>query len=210
MKKMFEDTKAGQILSGFIDVLWAGLLFILCSIPVVTAGAASAALYYTVCKAIRHERGGVAKTFFSAFRDNFKTGTGLWLIYLAAAALIASDLYAVSLMGAAKGVYYYGLIAIAIPAVLSLPWAFAAASRFSQKAFGILKFSLILCLKELKRTLLLALVLGACVLICWLMPGIAPLLPGFACLMMSYIIEPAFRAITTNMEDNNEDQWYNE
>lgn len=210
MKKMFEDTKAGQILSSLIDVIWAGLLFILASLPLITAGAAAAALYYTVCKAIRHERGSVSGTFFSAFRDNFKTGTGLWLIYLAAAALIAADLYAVSLMGAAKGVYYYGLIAIGVPAVLSLPWAFAAASRFSQKAFGILKFSLVLCLKNLKRTLLLALVTGACALICWLMPGILPLLPGFACLIMSYIIEPAFRAITANMEDDNEDQWYNE
>ena len=82
MKKMFEDTKIGAVLSGTIDVLWAGLLWLFCSLPVVTVGPASAALYYTMVKAIRRERGSVGKTFFSAFAANFRVSFLIWLVYL--------------------------------------------------------------------------------------------------------------------------------
>ena len=43
MRKQFEDTAVGSALSAAIDVIFAGLLWCLCSIPVITVGPASAA-----------------------------------------------------------------------------------------------------------------------------------------------------------------------
>ena len=43
-------------LSNEIDVVWAGMLWIVCSLPIITAGAASQALYYCIVKCVRRQR----------------------------------------------------------------------------------------------------------------------------------------------------------
>ena len=47
-----------------VNAVLLGALCMVCCIPVVTSGAALAALYYTVMKAVRHERGGFLRTYF--------------------------------------------------------------------------------------------------------------------------------------------------
>ena len=45
-----KESKLHQVLTAVIDILWLGLLWMLCSLPVVTLGAASTALYYSMVK----------------------------------------------------------------------------------------------------------------------------------------------------------------
>lgn len=66
-------TKAGKIL--FINLLW-----LVCSIPVITVGAATCAAYYVMLKLVDNEEENIAKQFFKAFKDNFKQGTLMWII----------------------------------------------------------------------------------------------------------------------------------
>ena len=54
---MKKSLKIGAAITAVIDIVTAGLLWLLCSLPLVTIGAASTALYYSVVKCIRHERG---------------------------------------------------------------------------------------------------------------------------------------------------------
>ena len=91
---MKKSSKIGAAITAVIDIVTAGLLWLLCSLPLVTLGASSAALYYCVVKCIRHERGRLVKSFFAAFRRDFKAATLLWLIFLAAALLLGADVYA--------------------------------------------------------------------------------------------------------------------
>ena len=61
---------------GFIstvaDLIILDILCIICSIPIVTYGAASSAKYYVAMKKIRGEDTGTIKPFFKAFFQNFK------------------------------------------------------------------------------------------------------------------------------------------
>ena len=70
-----KESKIAAAITAVIDIVTAGLLWLLCSLPVVTIGAASAALYYSVVKCIRHERGRLVKSFFAAFRRDFRIAT---------------------------------------------------------------------------------------------------------------------------------------
>ena len=60
------------ILTRLSDLLVASVLFCVTSFPLVTIGPALAALYHTVVKVVRKERGKVMTTYFSAFRANFR------------------------------------------------------------------------------------------------------------------------------------------
>ena len=43
-----KESRLHQVLTAIIDILWLGLLWLLCSLPLVTLGAASTALYYSM------------------------------------------------------------------------------------------------------------------------------------------------------------------
>lgn len=203
-----KQSKLGAVLTAVIDIITAGLLWLVCSLPLVTIGAASAALYYSVVKCIRHERGGLTKSFFKAFRRDFKTATLLWLIFLAAGLLFAADVYAFEKMvGGALGTV--GKILLA--ALLAFfPWVFAFVSRFSNTVGGTLRYCGYLALRNIGTTLLMLLELAGFGLIVWLMPPLTVLLPGLVCLLLSLHIEPVFKPLTADMTVEGGDDWFNE
>ena len=211
MRKHFEETRIGRVLSALTDVILAGILWFVCSVPIITIGASSTALYYVTVKSIRHERGRLVKTFFKAFRSNFFASFKIWLLYIVYALVFIANNVAVTMMGEnASGLMSMFVKLMFIPAVMPLPWFFAYVSRFENTTKATISYVYYLCVKNLWRTLELIFMLALTIAVCWLMPAIIPLLPGAVSLSMSYIIEPVFKKITEDMDDSNIDQWYNE
>ena len=71
------------------DLVFCNILFILCSLPVVTIGASLTALYRcTLSIAADTEETTIIRQFFKAFRRSFRRSTLLWLICLGAGALL--------------------------------------------------------------------------------------------------------------------------
>lgn len=208
-----EKPKRSKLMAMFtavIDVISVGLLWLVCSLPVLTLGAASTALYYTTVKCIRHERGTLVKSFFAAFRRDFKTATLLWLLFLAAALVLGADAWAIGLMGLGDGVLgVLRYLLLLLPLAL-FPWVFAFVSRFSNTVGGTLKFCAYLALKQFGRTLLMTAELLVFALIVYLMPPIVFLLPGLLALLLSMQIEPVFRPLTAEATSETGDDWFNE
>ena len=206
---MKKSSKIGAAITAVIDIVTAGLLWLLCSLPLVTLGASSAALYYCVVKCIRHERGRLVKSFFAAFRCDFKAATLLWLIFLAAALLLGADVYDFGRMEVPS---LFGMIGrILLLALLAFfPWIFAFVSRFSNTVSATLKFCGYLALKNIGTTLLMTIELLGFGLIVWLMPPLVFILPGLVCLLLSLHIEPVFKPLTAEMTTADGDDWFNE
>ena len=204
-------SRISEVLSGLIDLILAGLLWLLCSLPIFTIGASSTALYYAVCKCVRHNRGSLTPTFFHGFRSNFKQATLIWLLFLLWLVIGAADAYAIRLMGYGAGTLLHSMsVLFFLPPVFFFPWIFAYLSRFENTVKGSLKFSAWLMLRYIGKSVLLAAELALLLLIGYLLPQIAPLLPGAVCLIMSLTIEPVFRTFQTENDDPNADAWYNE
>ena len=90
------DSGFARAVSRVCDLMVLNVLFLICCIPVVTAGGASAALY-TVTLGMAEERdGAVVRTFFRALKGSFFRGLAFELIFAAAAALILLGLSEVS------------------------------------------------------------------------------------------------------------------
>lgn len=87
------DNPVWRFIGKFFDVMILNLLWVLCSIPIVTMGASTTAVYYVTLKLVRDEEGSTVKSFFKSFKENFKQATVIWLILLAAGAVIGFDLY---------------------------------------------------------------------------------------------------------------------
>lgn len=93
MKNIFDpDAPLMRKLSQFPDLMLLNALWILCSLPVITAGAATTALHAVLQRYVSEEENGIIRPFFRAFGKNFKQSTLLWLPLLAVVGLLVLDL----------------------------------------------------------------------------------------------------------------------
>lgn len=91
MSKLNIDNPVFQIMGRIGDIAGLNLLWLVCCLPVVTAGASTTALFHAARRMLDGEESRVCRDFFRSFRRNFQQATALWLILLAAGALFAAD-----------------------------------------------------------------------------------------------------------------------
>ncbi len=98
-----------RVTGKLVDLMLLSVFWLACSLPVVTLGPASAALYHTVVQCIRGNRRDSWTLFFRTFRDNLKVGvlTTLVVLAVAAALLFLHGLaYQMASAGQAEYVFY--------------------------------------------------------------------------------------------------------
>ena len=93
MKFFSYESRFSQLLLKLCYACYLNLLWFVCSIPIVTIGASTTALYYASLKVVRDEDSHVAALFFRSFRQNFKQATVLWLILLGVGLFLGADGY---------------------------------------------------------------------------------------------------------------------
>ena len=150
------DSKFMQAMSQVADLIILNVLFLISCIPLLTIGAASAALY-TVCFRIGTDREqGVFRSYFRAFRENFKQGTILWLIFVVfLGAGIVNEFLFYSMEGPLHYLFLL-MTALLIFGVLMYGYAFPLISQFSNTTLSTLKNAFCLSLGYLPRSLVIA------------------------------------------------------
>lgn len=173
------------------DIMALGFLWFLCSIPVITIGASSAALYHTMVKCIKNNDGYISKEFFRSFVLNLRQGVILWA--LVAAATLAMHLNIGILMKETDG--YVGLFFICVYALVSVYilamacYLFPALSRYDMSCGWLVKISMYMVVRYFGTTLALFLVLACVGGIVWKFPMAMFFVPGFMAFIMSDFLE---------------------
>ena len=87
------DNPVWRFIGKLGDLVLLNLLWLICCIPVFTAGAATTAVYYVTLKLVRDDDGSTIKSFFHSFTQTFKQATAIWLMILVAGGLLGFDLW---------------------------------------------------------------------------------------------------------------------
>lgn len=151
-----------QALSVAADLLVLNALTLVCSLPLVTAGASFAALHDITGQIVRGDESYLVKPFFRSFAANWKKSTLLGLVFLLAAALLYFDYLAAS---ALAPVLRLPVAAICFIVLAIAMYAFALLARYENSLGATLKNAVSLAVGFFPRTL--AMVLFATVL--WLL-----------------------------------------
>lgn len=93
MNFLHEETPVTKLLSRFMDLILLNVFWLICSIPIVTIGASTTALYDMTMRLALHEEINILTDFFKSFVHNLKKGTLLYLLALAAGAFLAADFW---------------------------------------------------------------------------------------------------------------------
>ena len=202
------------ILTRLSDLLVASVLFCVTSFPLVTIGPALAALYHTVVKVVRKDRGKVMTTYFSAFRANFRQGFLLGLICVGYLLVGLADVYLLQVFGYmydANKFFFVVTWLYLLPLALVFPWLFSYLSRFNDSVGRILKNAFILGLTNIGKTLVCVIIIALGVFLGYLFPAAIVAIPGPVCFLVSKRTEPAFKDLTRDQSGEADvDDWYNE
>ena len=68
-----------------VHIMFLNLLWVLFSLPIVTIGASTTALYSVLIKMRNNKEGKLLRDFWDAFKGNFRQATIIWLMILLAA-----------------------------------------------------------------------------------------------------------------------------
>lgn len=126
------------------DLIVLNALTLLCSLPVLTAGAALTAMYAGVFRLREGTEGSLWREYLRDFKSNFRQSTAIWLLGLAGLAMLWVDLRIFA--GIAELAFLLQVItyAAAIMLCLTLLYALALQARFINPVRATLKNALLL------------------------------------------------------------------
>lgn len=153
MKELFNlNSPWVQRFAMLTNLVCLNILWLVCCIPVFTAGAATAALYHTVFLYHNKEDDAVLRPFFRAFRTNFKQSTLLFLPLMAALVLVVFDLVYLASYGKGTAVLFL-LILVVLLLMGMLIHLFPLIARFDMNAKALLRTAFSLTALHLPGTL---------------------------------------------------------
>lgn len=149
------DSAFSKGLTRVMDFLMLNVLWIICSLPIVTMGAATTALYYSMIKIVREKDSGIVKIFFHSFFQNLKQGCCLTIIFLIGGIALYWGIQTYSTIGSS-----FSTIAMTILIVLLIIWgimfsyAFPLLAQFDNTIKNTIKNAFLISMSNLKKTLI--------------------------------------------------------
>ena len=188
----------GGIMKGLgkvTDIICLSVLFVICSIPVFTMGTAATALYYTVNKVVKNDRGYIFREYIAAFKNNFKHATPVWLLVLLLSAILGADLYIMQVWaenGSWLGSFSIVFLVLGAFFVAWILYLFAYMARFENTRKESMKNAALLMILHLPWTLILIGMAVGMSLLLYLIPVSVLFLPGVFTLVENLMLEKIF------------------
>jgi len=157
MKERFRWLRAGFVntLTFLGDIVILNLLFLICSIPIVTIGAAATACYAGVSRTLqKRETGLVYKAFFADFRAAFRQSTAAWLLELLVLLILAGDVwFAVVYSEPDNKFFLIFAIIVGVGVLMASLWFYPLVARFQNTLAKQMKNAFLLAFAQFPRTL---------------------------------------------------------
>ena len=211
MKIFGSDTVFSRFMNMLFDILYVGILWTVCSIPLISAGAAATAAYYAMSKCVRHKTGYIGREFIHSFKENFRQITLLTLVFWAVAGVLAVDLYYVwnHESGLNNALFVILLFVAFLVAGLTV-YICPLLSRFHKRNTELIKTAAYVLFKFLPLTIVILFVfMIACVGI-FLMPWAVFVIPGVYLFALSFPMEYVLGKLMPPVEEDSEEaqKWY--
>lgn len=214
MGKIFDmNNPVWQFIGKLVDCTVLHIIWLVCCIPVFTIGPATIALHYAMMKDVADEDAHYVKAFFRSFKQNFKQGVALGLIYLLVGAGLAFAIYFYSIQDADDTFYSICRgVTIAFSAIFAFSslYVYPLMARFENTVIGTIKNSMFMSAKHIGWTLLMALILVAPYAVIYFTNFLPLFVMGYGLVVYlnSYILNHVFKKyIEAEKPPEDPDEW---
>lgn len=144
-----------QFLGKMADIMLVNILFVVCSLPVVTVGAAAAAACKVIQDMLLENDCGILKRFFQTFRRNFRQATISWLLFALAVGILIYDalLFFFFCEGSLATVLYILLGFLAFLVLGTATWLFPLMVRYENSLRNHIRNAFHLMIGKIHRTI---------------------------------------------------------
>ena len=212
MNSLFNlDNPVINFLSKVCDLVILNLTFLISCIPIITIGTAISSLYYVSLKIARQEEPYIWRSYWKAFRENFKQSTLVWLMFLPIIILIVVDFI---FLRAQKGsIFSYMQIALWIVTTILLSifiYIFPIMSHFVCTIKQAFKNAFLMSIGHLPYTVVLLILHGLIAFLCvWSLKSFVFIffiadICGFSvvALVSSFIFDKVFKIYEPKQEES--------
>lgn len=209
MKEFFNSNNPIAVFLVRIGRLFlVNVLLLICSIPIVTAGAALSAAHKVTLDMAYETEDHVIQTFFDAFKENFKPATLAWLITFFASALLYCDFVFVHAFFESKKFMY---VMLSIPTAIVagvVVYLFPLIARYRNSLRNYIRNAAIFALFKFHRTIAMVALHAIPIVLFLFVPAVfAYTLPVWLCIGISFILyidgillRPAFDEVEKEKE----------
>ena len=179
----------------FTCIVGGSILWMLLSIPLITFGPATIALYHSILQCVRRGEGHYFSSFFKSFRKHFKIGALFGIIVLIFTALLLFNIRYANLFAASSQSWemlsyiYTGILFLLI---MYTAVGFPALLRANNSLIVGLKLTFVLSFRHLFTSITCFLVLFLAFQIAINIYSFLLFIPGTCCLVNSLVLEPLF------------------
>ena len=178
------------------DFFILSALWMICSIPVVTIGAASIALYDTVAHCFRYQEGGMVSRFFRTFKRELVRGILLTVVWAVVGYLFNVSYQIVAQLG--DGSTFWTVVSLVYFVILVIPvgigcWAIGLESRFAYSFKALHKNAAMFTMGYFPRTLAIVVIFALFYNVVINMFFMVIFLPALMVNLQSMFMEPVFR-----------------
>lgn len=191
------DSPLDRFATMFSDFIILNVLWVLCSLPLVTVGAATSALHYTAYRRLTLDDTHICRNFFRAFRRDGLQATLLWLGIVMIGLCFAADFYIAARLPGSISVLFLSVgCLLLLPFFLVVVYIFPVVSRYEQPLIRQIRTALLMALHNFPQSVVLLLTPVATILLIYFIPyvGMAiPLLPALYAYLWGRVFVRIFR-----------------
>lgn len=165
----FFDPEGGimKALSRIADLAILNIVWMICCIPVITAGAATTALFDICLKMVKNRESYIVRGYVKSFKNNFKKATIIWILMLVVVLVLGMDFRIMCYWE--NDLRYPMLVLILLALLLAVfvfVYVFALVAKFENTVLEYVKNAFFMSLKHFPATLVLVVILGLQIYAC--------------------------------------------
>lgn len=162
MSKLFSlDSGLYKFMSRLFDMLKLNAMWLLCSLPIVTMGAATTAAYSITLRMVDEEEGYIAGPFLKAFKENLVKGSIIGIINLVAICALYLDFQLYKIPGNFSMIFLVIGIIGTVLTITHLIYAYPLLARYENSLINTLRNSHSISVKYFLKTIFVVIVLLA-------------------------------------------------
>lgn len=193
------------------DIMILSLVWLLFSIPIVTIGASTTALFYVTTRRISNREGYLLRDFWTSFKTNFVQSTVVWVILLLVAAILFINIYNIDVVGDTRWIILPFQICFLIELVLISVYIFPIIARFDMKLKTLFKTAFYMANKHIFTSITCVVLAGAIILASLLYMLLFVVAIGLYAFGASYLIMRVFKKYRPEIDKDEQllvsDKW---
>lgn len=158
MKLLDPDSPIMSFLARVADLVILNVLWLLCCLPVVTAGASTTAMYHVVRHLQEESISSVTRDFFRSFKSDFRQATPVYLLLLIPAAAVVMNAWILSAQSSDVVPVYVRAIWMVSALMLTfvVSFVYPVMAYFDDTVWKTLRTAAVLAVAKLPRTVLIS------------------------------------------------------